>query len=341
MTGLIQDQDPSGPDPYGYYCYDVTDVRFTEVPTYRWRAIDSTQTSLPGVSLDLGDDEVATIALPFLFRYYGIDYDSLTVSSDGWVSLISTTDSYHNNRCVPAPQGPEAMIAGLWDDLDPGNSGAPSDIYYYYDDTAHIFIIEFFEVEHYPVDDRELFEFVLYDPIYYPTVTWDGEIEVHYVRPPQQNDITVAIENHTETIGLKYNCDGNYEKGAAQLSPTFAIKFTTDPPELIPGISEHAPSSVQRPRPLRLDIRPNPFSASALLEIGGLERVVGENVVSLGVFDISGRLVRTLAVDNSSPATRILWDGKADGGRRLASGVYFVRVVAGQQTFTKKAVLIR
>lgn len=342
MTGIIQDEDPTGPDAYGYYCYDVTDVRYTEVPTYNWRAIDTTQTLLPGVSLDLGDDEVATIGLPFTFPYYGIDYDSLTVSSDGWVSLITASQSYHNNRCLPTLWPPEAMIAGLWDDLDPGNTGAPSDVYYYYDDTAHVFVVEFFEVEHYPATGlNELFEFVLYDPVFYPTVTGDGEIEVHYVRPPQESDITIAMENQTETDGLWYKCDGVYEKGATTLASSFAIKFTTDPPELVPGISEGSEPHVQRSKVLRLEVKPNPFSTKTVVAFSGPESVLRHEDLSLEVFDISGRLLRTLTPDEETNSATILWDGRTDIGERAPSGVYFVRLAAGGQSVTRKAVLLR
>ncbi len=338
MTGEIREDDPAGPDAYGYYCYDVTDVQYTEVPTYEWRAIDSTQTALPGVSLDLGDDETATVPIPFTFRYYGVNYNSITISSDGWISPIPTTDSHHSNRCVPSIWGPAAMIAGLWDDLDPGNDGSPADIYYYYDGANYLFIIEFFEVEHYPVGDNELFQFVLYDPNFYPTATGDAEIEVHYFREPQQDDFTVAIENSSETIGLKYRCDASYGKGAAALTSSFAVKFTTDPPVLRPGVSEETTFGVNRVRPLKLNVKPNPFAGSTLFEVAGL--VAGEEF-SLSLYDVSGRLVRSINVDGGTSQTMFLWDGTADTGHKVAPGVYFARLNTKDQSVTRKAVLLR
>jgi flagellar hook assembly protein FlgD len=38
---------------------------------------------------------------------------------------------------------------------------------------------------------------------------------------------------------------------------------------------------------------------------------------------------------------RVLWDGRNNGGGPVASGVYFYRIVAGNQTATRKMVLLR
>jgi serine protease AprX len=343
-TGVIQTNDPGGPDAFGYYCYDVTDVRYTEVPIYNWRAIDTTQTAMLGTSLDLGDDEVARVKLPFTFRYYGVDYDTLTVSSDGWISPLVAANSYHNNRCIPVvlPWGPRAMIAGLWDDLDPGNSWSPSDVYYYYDDTDFVFVVEYFEVEHFPVGDRELFEFVIYDPFFYPTLTGDAEIEIHYVRQPQQSDVTVGIQDVDQTTGLKYDCDDHYEKGAAALTSSFVVKFTTDPPvEQEPAVFERPASDARHSRPLELLVTPNPFSSSTNLVVTGLSRSLPGEGLSLRVFDVSGRLIRTLVNDMKAGSATVLWDGRNDSGDKVTSGVYFVRLFAKGESVTKKAVLLR
>jgi len=48
--------------------------------------------------------------------------------------------------------------------------------------------------------------------------------------------------------------------------------------------------------------------------------------VTIGLYDVGGRLVRTLA-ERAFPAgaQRLAWDGTDDAGRRLARGVYFAR----------------
>ena len=57
----------------------------------------------------------------------------------------------------------------------------------------------------------------------------------------------------------------------------------------------------------------------------------------LGVFDISGHLVRPLADESSSLGGHELsWDGSGSAGARLPAGVYFVRLVSGSRAVTEK-----
>jgi flagellar hook assembly protein FlgD len=64
--------------------------------------------------------------------------------------------------------------------------------------------------------------------------------------------------------------------------------------------------------------------------------------VVIAVYDVKGARVRTLVDEVQAPSTYVVkWDGRSDAGRKLASGVYFVRYQAGSHSFTKKAVLLR
>jgi hypothetical protein len=84
---------------------------------------------------------------------------------------------------------------------------------------------------------------------------------------------------------------------------------------------------------------PNPFNPTTTIhydvpEAGGK--------VTLRIFDVSGRLVRTLAdgveTQGSKQAT---WDGRDDRGHRVATGVYFCRLTAPGFTKTRKMVLVQ
>ncbi len=60
------------------------------------------------------------------------------------------------------------------------------------------------------------------------------------------------------------------------------------------------------------------------------------------VYDVSGRHIRTLvSKDMEAGDHKVLWDGKNSSGSGVASGVYFYRIIAGQNTATKKMVLLR
>jgi hypothetical protein len=64
--------------------------------------------------------------------------------------------------------------------------------------------------------------------------------------------------------------------------------------------------------------------------------------VSLRVYDLSGRLVATLADETMSPgAHAVSWNGRDDAGVHVGSGIYFYRLEAGRQVQTKRMVILR
>ena len=84
--------------------------------------------------------------------------------------------------------------------------------------------------------------------------------------------------------------------------------------------------------------RPNPFNPVTTLAYS----IPDACHVTLGVYDVHGRLVKTL-VNGTIPggAHAIEWDGRDTGDTAVASGVYLIRLVAGKRTTTKKIVLMK
>ena len=88
---------------------------------------------------------------------------------------------------------------------------------------------------------------------------------------------------------------------------------STDLPDVIAGVG-------------RLSAWPNPFAATTTLRLT-MER---EQIVELGIYDVTGRLVRKLgAGQRESGDYEMIWDGRDSGGRNLPAGVYFARSVSG------------
>ena len=93
QIGEADVNDPVGPDSYGYYIYDNQDLDYILAPTYNWVEIDD-RVGGPGSHLsslsDSGNnqDDVETIDIPFNFRFYGQEYNQISISSNGWLSLI-------------------------------------------------------------------------------------------------------------------------------------------------------------------------------------------------------------------------------------------------------------
>ncbi len=110
------------------------------------------------------------------------------------------------------------------------------------------------------------------------------------------------------------------------------------------GVSEFSQTS--DPKRLFLEAKPNPFQKNLVIKFQIPEnRVVSSQypVVSMKIFDISGRVVKSfnLATCYSLLATSVVWDGKDDFGRRLPSGVYFVRLEADDIKKTERAILLK
>lgn len=88
---------------------------------------------------------------------------------------------------------------------------------------------------------------------------------------------------------------------------------------------------------------PNPFNpvTTITFTVGG-EAGGAARQTALEIFDVAGRRVSVLA-DALMPPGRysLSWDGTASGGSPLASGVYFLRLRAGDVTHTRKLVLLR
>lgn len=89
-----------------------------------------------------------------------------------------------------------------------------------------------------------------------------------------------------------------------------------------------------------VDLRcfPNPFNPALTVEYH-LSRPCG---VELAVYDAAGRRVAVLDAGDREPGDhRISWSGLDEGGRRVATGAYFVRLEAGGGVVTVKSVLLK
>ncbi len=93
--------------------------------------------------------------------------------------------------------------------------------------------------------------------------------------------------------------------------------------------------------PVRTVLRgaaPNPFNPTT----GVSYALSSRSSVTLRVYDVSGRLVRTLVdgVESAGYHTAV-WDGRDDRGAGVASGVYFCRMEADTYQGSTKLVLLK
>jgi len=84
--------------------------------------------------------------------------------------------------------------------------------------------------------------------------------------------------------------------------------------------------------------RPNPFSDATSIAFS----VPSKSHVSIEVFNILGQKVKTLVNENMEANSYVRnWDGRSDDGAQVSSGIYFYKMIAGEFSATKKAVLLK
>lgn len=343
--GVVDQTQPCGPDRYGYFAYDDTDVDYVSCPTYSWVEIDP-ELGGPGDSLSLADNETKTVPLPFSFKFYGNWYDRVSISSNGYAAMDSTWIADMYNWHIPAAGGPPLLIAPFWDDLDPTITDSSGSVCYWYDDANNRFIIEFSRVQHIhdPTNptpaELQTFEIVLLDPQHYPTATGDGEIIFQYMDITNDdvwhNYATVGIENAEHTAALEYTFANSYSPGAAPLANSRAIKFTTIPPDTFPSVVEE---EHQMTAGIQLSVYPNPSSKLITISFTVGSRQYG--VGSITIFDITGRLVKQWSYPTMQLSNHVVWDGTDDTGNDVPAGVYFVQMKTNNGLLTEKVVVLR
>jgi hypothetical protein len=240
QLGSVGVHDPLGPDTYGYYIYDNSDTTYDLAPTYDWIELDDGM----GTAMSFDDDGNANgsnltevLDLPFTFKFYGVDYNQITIAVDGYMSFGNNEVACHRNYPIPGPGGPSPMIAPFWDDLKTGSGG---NIFKYLAD--EMVIIQWDYLRTYENNSRETFQVILYNSEYsdYETTTGDGEIKIQYYDfnntssgdwggyPPLHPAYsTIGIKNHLGDTGLQYSYNNDYPAAALQLADNKALFITT------------------------------------------------------------------------------------------------------------------
>lgn len=114
----------------------------------------------------------------------------------------------------------------------------------------------------------------------------------------------------------------------AAASDTWALEF--EPATGLPGVDPTVPGTITVGAPT-----PNPFATKTRFTLSLTE----PTRVSVRVYDVSGRLVRTLA-DMVAPGgeSAISWDGRDDHGRLKSRGLYLVRVRSQDETVVRRVI---
>ena len=243
-VGNVSVDDPLGPDEYGYYIYDSGDTDYDLSPDYSWIEIDPGNGG-SGTNLNLsnsgngnwnGNGPIEDVNLPFTFTFYGVEYNQMSVCTNGWISFGNTDSEAFRNYPIPGAGGPSPMVAAFWDDLETSSN---SDVFVY--SSNSYVIVQWTDMRTNFSNSNETFQMILYNDSSDPY--GDNSIKIQYKDfnntsagnfnsyPPVHGSYsTIGIENHLASDGLQYTYDNDYPTAAMSLSDNTAIYITTQSP---------------------------------------------------------------------------------------------------------------
>lgn len=106
-------------EPVPDVVYELRDsAECTNIP-FNWVDIPRTTQNFLGI---FGNDTIATVTLPFPFRYAGNEYSKIRVTDNGFISFDLSTSLYDAQRMngpLPGIGTPQQILAPFWDDLNP------------------------------------------------------------------------------------------------------------------------------------------------------------------------------------------------------------------------------
>jgi len=197
-----------GPDGYGYQWADSYEAGVNYLYEYA-----------PNPETGFADDDYLVVGIGFSFEFYGVDYSSITITSNGIAHFGGNTALTYNNSSLP--YGSYATIAPMWDDLNPANGGT---IYWGTTGTApdRVFIAEWWYVPHFSDIGAVSFELKLLES--------DDSIEFHYL------DMDFGDSSYdwgaSGTCGIADGAPGyalQRSYNQAVLTNGYAVRFIPDP----------------------------------------------------------------------------------------------------------------
>lgn len=199
-----------GPDAFGYTWIDSDEPGG---PTYNWFDISTIGTRITTWS-GSADDGYAIVSLPFTFNFYGNNFNSVKVVTNGFLSFdVASTVTSYSNTAIPATAEPNNALYPWWDDLNLTTSGT---VHHYNDAANNRFIVQYTNVPHYGTTEPGVYTFQIF-------IYRNGEIVYQYNNMQQTlNSATIGIENGSGTIASQVIFNQNYIKN------NHAILFTRD-----------------------------------------------------------------------------------------------------------------
>jgi Zn-dependent metalloprotease len=360
-VGAPQLRGSGGPDAFGYRW---TDSNEPGGPVYAFTDISAT-----GTPVTLSDDSASpAIPLPFAFSFYGVDYSTVFISSNGHLTFGTASTDFSNDP-VPTAATPNNFVAGYWDDLNPGAGGQVD----YQTMADGSFVVQYTAVPRYGGTTGTVTMQVI--------LSASGAITYQYQSvPTTNNSATIGIENATGTDGLQIAFNAAYAQAslAVRIAALFvetdvtaglipagqsqAIQLLFDATGLAPGTytanltvttnSTNAPTTVipvtltvgavsADAGPLSFEgthllgaVYPNPAPGAARMDLA----VAEAQTVRVELYDALGRRVGVVFDGPVAARTNV---PLAVSSGSLAAGTYVLRVVGETFSDARRLTVVR
>ncbi len=185
---------------------------------------------------------------------------------------------------------------------------------------------------------------MLNNPLYvYPNSAIDDGIKMRHLRGLISTPSAPAPDDWSAVTSSVVSLDAN---GGSAVK-TYALVYGNTLQELLDNVDAaneayNPLSPVSNDSPIKLfrlaQNHPNPFNPSTSIKFS----VAREGHVELGIYDLSGRLIRTLVSETRSSGDHtVTWDGNNASGGSVPSGMYFYKFSSGGETTSRKMTLVK
>lgn len=329
---------PTGPFGSAYYIFENVDGNSEFVPDYNADEITDISnatycTELEDIVENYHSDRVHTYELPFTFTYWGMEYDHISICSNGWAAFETSTIPFFVNRPLPAPLTPRGAVFALWDDFTCFGDGT-NGVFTRHDEENGYFIIVWKDVVREFNPSASTFALVLHDPSVHGLHGGQGMFGLVYDNVAntdvRENYCTVGMTSPDGKHGMTYEFANQHPETTVGVGDDLQLRVVAmdDPNVDVRSKGEDLPQAFALER-----VYPNPFNARMTVRFALPEA----SDVELRVFNMLGQRVAARALQSVAAGRHSVSFDAAN----WSSGIYFVQWKAGKTIATRKAVLVK
>jgi hypothetical protein len=157
------------------------------------------------------------------------------------------------------------------------------------------------------------------DVVWYEAPFWTK----HFIDPDLDGAYSVFVadmddDNDLDVVAGGYNADN--------------IVWYENPLGIEEEIASNQPNVIGLSQPF-----PNPFSEKTDIRY----QIPDNSIVSLKIYDATGRLVKQWDNTTIQQSGHVIWDGRNNFGKRVPTGVYFLKLSTEQFSTTKQLLLVK